>query len=231
MWFFTKDKPATGTPEQTSTNFSPFDRVPLDQNYSGDAQPTYSGNYPYPTTPTTTVQRAPQPSPAVTYPYAGSGVYNAPTEPISTYQSPVITGSYFSNSILNTPTNNTTASPVYVAPNAVYQYPIQATNRYAATSSPETVKKKDDDGDNINIIQLIGALHGNPQDIMGLLGGGGFGGGGGGAEIPFGTTNITKITECTCGSSRMLDMQDVGGGQLSLVVTPGTQDKMAAMTI
>lgn len=60
----------------------------------------------------------------------------------------------------------------------------------------------------------------------GGFGGGGFGGGGGGgATQNFGTMTINRITECTCSGSRLLDMSDVRGYTLSLLLTPGSQVK------
>ncbi len=64
----------------------------------------------------------------------------------------------------------------------------------------------------------------------GGFGGGGFGGGGGALQN-FGTNEkftITNITECTCMGSRLLDMTDVRGYQLSLLVTPATMVKEQA---
>ncbi len=53
---------------------------------------------------------------------------------------------------------------------------------------------------------------------FGGLGAGGFGGGGG--SMQFGG-RVNRVTECTCSSATMLDIEDVGGQTISLVYQPG----------
>lgn len=51
---------------------------------------------------------------------------------------------------------------------------------------------------------------------------GGGGGVGGGGVQQFGG-RVTKVTYCTCGPNRMLDIEDPAGQQTQLIITPGTQ--------
>ncbi|MBP6858559.1 MAG: hypothetical protein KBC33_01870 [Candidatus Pacebacteria bacterium] len=57
----------------------------------------------------------------------------------------------------------------------------------------------------------------------GSSGGGGipgFGGGGGGALMEFGG-RVSRVTQCTCSASSMLDIEDVRGQPISLIFQPG----------
>lgn len=79
---------------------------------------------------------------------------------------------------------------------------------------------------------VVGGLLGGT--IMGLAGGGGagsilgglsggLGGGGGGGGGSFGTLDIKKITECTCNSSRLLQLENnVTGQTIELLVSAST---------
>ncbi|MEN9912654.1 MAG: hypothetical protein RLY66_62 [Candidatus Parcubacteria bacterium] len=56
---------------------------------------------------------------------------------------------------------------------------------------------------------------------IGALGGGGIGGlGGGGTAMAFGG-QVTRVTQCTCGNSSMLDITEATGQNISLVFQPG----------